>query len=725
MSDTASSSAGRSTHPWRFFRMGGFDQVKLETGADLAALDQLDQKLWVALSCPTKGLEYDAKTLELIDTDKDGRIRVPEILAAVKWATSNLKNPDELTTGSNSLPLGAINDSTEEGKQLLASARQILVNLGKPDAGSITLADTTDTTRIFAQTKFNGDGIVPPDSADDDRTKAVINDIITCMGGEIDRNGAPGISQAKVDQFFVDLQAYSDWWKQAEDAAAAVLPLGKATASALEALDAVRAKVDDYFARCRLAAFDSRAEASLNRSAEDFAALASKDLSASGAEVAAFPLARVEAGRPLPVKEGVNPAWAEALGRLQTEVITPLVGAGRSSLTAEEWGQLCATFGPYREWLAKKAGASVETFGLSRVREILASDAREKLTELISKDKALEPQAQAIAAVDRLGRYYRDLFLLLNNFVSFTDFYSRNRKAVFQAGRLYLDGRSCDLCVRVDDPAKHATLASLSKTYLAYCDCTRRGGTDKIAIAAAFTDGDSDNLMVGRNGVFYDRTGQDWDATITKIVEHPISIRQAILSPYKRLGRFVGEQIQKMAAAKEKAVLAKGETQIAATAAKAEAPKPAAAPPAPFDAAKFAGIFAAIGLALGAIGTAIASVITGFLRLTWWQMPLAVLGIMVVISGPSVVIAWLKLRQRNLGPILDANGWAVNARVRVNIPFGRSLTGMAKLPPGAKSSLQDPYRDKSTKGKLWFWGILVLTLALAIYYLLKTYFLAP
>ena len=728
MSDTTAPSKGKVNHPWKFFRVGGFDQVKLDTGADLVALEQLDQKLWVALSCPTKGLEFDSKTLELIDTDKDGRVRVPEIVAAVKWAAANLKNVDELTSGSESLPLQAINDSTEEGKQLLASAQHILINLGKPDSPSISIADTTDTTRIFAQTKFNGDGIVPPDSADDEGTKAVINDIISCVGSETDRIGAPGVSQAKVDQFFADLQAYSDWWKQAEDSAPTALPLGNATPSAAETLNAVRAKVDDYFTRCRLAEFDGRAVAVLNRSQEDLAALTSKDLSASGAEVAPFPLAKVEAGRPLPLKEGVNPAWAEALGKLEAEVITPLLGPGRTGLTADEWAALCAKFGPYREWLAKTAGPSVEKLGLSRVREILTGDAKATVTALIAKDKALEPQAQAIAAVDGLVRYYRDLYRLLNNFVSFTDFYSPDRKAVFQAGTLYLDGRSCELCVRVDDAAKHGALASLSKTYLAYCDCNRRGGTDKMTIAAAFTDGDSDNLMVGRNGVFYDRNGNDWDATITKIVEHPIGIRQAILLPYKRLGRFLGEQIQKMAVAKEKAAIGKAETQIVATAAKAEAGKPAAAaaPPSPFDAAKFAGIFAAIGLALGAIGTAIASLVTGFLRLAWWQMPLAILGIMAVISGPSVVIAWLKLRQRNLGPILDASGWAVNARVKVNIPFGRSLTGTAKLPPGASRTLQDPYQDKSARGKLWFWGILVLIVAAVVtYYVLKTYVLAP
>src|ERR1043165_4655379 len=85
-----------TSYRWRFFRAGGFDQVKLETGDDLAHLDQLDQKLWVALACPTTGIEFDPKTAALIDTDKDGRIRAPELLAAVKWAVTMLKDPDEL-----------------------------------------------------------------------------------------------------------------------------------------------------------------------------------------------------------------------------------------------------------------------------------------------------------------------------------------------------------------------------------------------------------------------------------------------------------------------------------------------------------------------------------------------------------------------------------------------------------------------------------------------------
>src|SRR5512137_2479322 len=116
----------KPNHTWSFFRAGGFDQVRLETGADLLALDQLDQKLWVALSCPTRGIEFDTRTLDLIDTDGDGHIRSPEIIAVAKWAGALLKNPDLLVQGGDTLPLDAIRDDSEDGRRILASARHIL-----------------------------------------------------------------------------------------------------------------------------------------------------------------------------------------------------------------------------------------------------------------------------------------------------------------------------------------------------------------------------------------------------------------------------------------------------------------------------------------------------------------------------------------------------------------------------------------------------------------------
>ncbi len=675
-----------TAHRWRFFRAGGFDQVRLTSGADLLALEHLDQKFWAALACPARGTEFDSKTLDLIDTDKDGRVRAPEVIAAVKWAAALLKDPGEILQGAASLPLTSINDSAPEGRQILSSARQILVNLGKRDATAISIEDVADTVRIFAATHFNGDGIIPPESAEDDATGAVIQEMVTCVGSATDRGGKAGVKQPHVDQFFAELQSFSEWWKRAEDDRA-ILPLGDRTTAAAAALRAVRAKVDDYFARCRLAAFDSRALPALNRLESEYLAVGAQELSFSVQEASAFPLARIEPGRALPLRTGLNPAWAGPLAELDRQVIQPLLGE-RDAVTETEWSALVATFVPFDKWEDGKTGAAVERLGLARVREILAGPTREGVTALIAKDQALEPEANAIAAVEKLGRFYRDLHTLLVNFVSFEDFYSRRRKAVFQAGTLYLDGRSCDLCVRVEDAGRHAALAGLARTFLAYCECVRTGG-EKMTIAAAFTGGDSDYLMVGRNGLFYDRKGRDWDATITKIIENPISIQQAFWAPYKKLVRLIEEQVAKRAASAQSVADAKL-TTVATAAVTADKTKP--------ELRKMdVGTVAALGVAFGALGTAFATLagyITGLLALPFWRICLALIGLLFLVSGPSMLIAWLKLRQRNLGPILDANGWAVNGRVIMNVPFGGSLTSVGKLPPGAQTVLDDPFGEK-------------------------------
>jgi hypothetical protein len=702
-------------HRWRFFRAGGFDQVRIETGADVANLANLDQKLWVALACPTRGIEFDAKTLELIDTDKDGRIRVPEILAAVKWTCAALKDPDVLARGSASLPLAAFNDQSPEGKRLLASARRILTNLGKGTTTEISLEEATDTGRIFAQTRFNGDGVVAADASDDAAVKAVIGDVIACVGSEADRSGKPGVSQAKVDQFFAECQAYSDWCRKGETEAATILPLGAGTGGAVAAYRAAKAKIEDYFARCRLAAFDQRALTALNRQEADYLAVAAKDMSITAGEVSGFPLARVEAGKALPLRSGVNPAWAAAVTQFADLVVVPLLGA-REVLTEADWATVGARLAPYDAWQSAKAGVAVEKLGLARVREVLAGTAKASLGDLIAEDRRYEPEATAIGEVEKLLRFSRDLCALLNNFVSFRDFYTRKGKAVFQCGTLYLDGRACDLCVRVDDAGKHAALAGLAKTYLAYCDCTRPGG-EKLTVAAAFTGGDSDQLMAGRNGIFYDRKGRDWDATITKIIDNPISIRQAFLSPYKKLLRMVEEQVAKRAAAAETAA---DQKLAAAAQAVAQADKAAAQPAGAAPAAAAAparrtdvGTVAALGVALGSIGTFLSLIFAKFVDLGWW-IPVAIIGIILVISGPSMLIAWMKLRQRNLGPILDANGWAVNARAKVNVPFGGALTAVAALPPGSERSLTDAFAEKRSP---WPAVVLVVIILAALGYI--------
>ena len=622
-------------YDWKFSTVGGVTRVNIESGEDLAHLDELDQKLWTVLSCPVKGLEFDERTLALMDSDNDGKIRVHEVVAASQWLKRVLVDMGYLIEGNDFIEFKAISDSSDEGKQVLEAARLILGQLGlKQD--EISLQNVQDYMAVYEE---------------------------KCKSEYTAAAGEP----------------YEPPYGDGSDAAEA-------------AVNAVRQKVADWYMRCKLVQFDEDATPVLDVQVDKIAAISGNDLGASAAEISTYPLARPRKDAMLPLTTGINPAWQGAMAAL-TAAVPELQGA--ESLSEDDWNAIVAKIDAYTAWKAA---------GETAMNEAIAAQVSE--------------HAAAIAPVERLLRYCRDYYKLIHNYVVFKDFYKRDEKslAVFQAGKLYIDQRCCDLCVRVSDMGKSTASAGKSGMYLIYCHCTSKGG-QQMDIVAALTDGEIGGLHEGKNAIFYDRQGQDWDAVVTKIVDNPISVRQAFWSPYRKFGNWVTEKITKNASEKESKqfdeMTSKADTastSLTAKPADGAAPADAGKKPVPFDIAKFAGIFAAIGLAVGAIGGALAA-LGGFVVAKWYNVILLVAAVIILISGPSMLLAWLKLRKRNLGPVLNANGWAINSNVKVNTTFGKTLTSMAKYP---KVVVADPLADKKMA---WWKKCLIWLVVLAVVFL--------
>ena len=379
--------------------------------------------------------------------------------------------------------------------------------------------------------------------------------------------------------------------------------------------------------------------------------------------------------------------------------------------------------------------AKLQTLGLATLPADAAAPGltEEQFTEMGKKiaeyeaGKAAADSANAAALAAAKAQYKplekllllcRDYVTLLHNFVSFQDFYAKRTKAllgrgaddespwaIFQAGTLIIDQRACNLCLKVTDMAKHNTQAIDSGMFLIYCNCKHHATGQTMQIVAAMTVGDIRNLKVGKNALFYDRQGRDWEAEVVKIIDNPISIGQAFWSPYRKLGDWVSGLITKSAAEKEKKSFADLTTKLQTPPAAGQAAQPAQ--PAPFDIAKFAGIFAAIGMAVGYIGSFFTSLALGLKGLGWWGW-LIIPGLLLVISGPSMILAWVKLRKRNLAPLLNANGWAINADAIVSVLFGNTLTEKADFP------VLKLKKKGLTKGGKWAIAVAAIILGIAI-----------
>ena len=677
---------------WTFTSVGGTVRVKITSGADIAHLGELDRKLWTVLSCPAKNLEFDQKTLELIDADHDGNIRVDEVIATAQWLTGVLKDPDLLLTRGTEIPFSAFNEENPEGAKLLASAKQILANL-KLEKDSIALEDTADLTKVFADTKFNGDGIITPASADDEKLAALVTTITEKIGKATDRSGADGVTADHIEAFYTALSDYAAW--QAAGTAE-VFPFGDKTADALAAVEALKEKVADFFMRCKLINFEPATAPAVDVSVDKIGAIEG-NLADAGSAIAEEPLAKPAADGLLPL-DAVNPAWKAAVEAMRGLVLD----AGKKTLTEAEWAEICGKFAPYVAWMGEKKGVEVEALGIEEVKALLKADQKDALLKLVEADKALEEEALSIEAVDKLLRLFHNFYDYLNNYVVFADFYDPDRKAIFQAGRLYIDQRSTDLCIRVDGP--NADISSLSGMYILYCACKSDKMGKTMNIAAVLTDGDVDDLRPGKNAVFYDRDGNDWSAVVTSIVENPLSLRQAFWAPYKKAGRWINEKVNKFAA--DKATKGEGTLSNITESAtnKPAAGADAAQKAAPFDVGKIAVITIAVSAVVG-VFTAIFAVLKG---LTWWQWLILIAALMLIISLPSVFIAWRKLRRRDLGPVLNANGWAINAASYVRGKFAKGLTEIAKFP---KLTAVDPAARRKAAWRKFFCWLLALLVA--------------
>ena len=416
-------------YKWEFVNIGGSFRVSISSGEDLAHLAELDPKMWTVLSCPTTGLEISDKSLKYMDCDGDGKIRVNDVVEVSQWITGILKDKDLLLKSSDNIDINSIDSSTEVGQKLYNSAKQILQNLGK-EGTVISLADTADITAIFAKTRFNGDGIITAATADDDALKATIAAIVATIGSATDRSGEQGVGADQVEAFYAALAEYSAWHN-----AMPQMPYADKTDAVIEAYNALDQKVRDFFMRSKLAAFSPNSTAALDIQTSSIEAISAENLAAKSADIAAYPLTHISGKAEIDINAPINPAWDKYFQTIKT------IAVEGNTITEEAWDAIAAKLAEYTAWKAAKAGASVESLGIDSIKSFIEQNNKPALLDLVAQDLAVKEESENIEMVDMFLHMLRDFYRLLRNFITFNDFYKKDKdiSAIFQSGTLIID----------------------------------------------------------------------------------------------------------------------------------------------------------------------------------------------------------------------------------------------------------------------------------------------
>ena len=354
-----------------------------------------------------------------------------------------------------------------------------------------------------------------------------------------------------------------------------------------------------------------------------------------------MPLVTEEPDKALPLRDHLNPKHLEAIIDFAEKCVKPVLGE-RDSISRLEWKKVKEAFAPYRAWVVAKPVASA-------------------------------PEKAGLEEEERLARYKLYLGEFLENYVTMDRLYDGKEWAMFQTGILRIDGKEMNLCFHVDSEAAHSALSGRSECCVIYLKLSRPEEGAARSVCAVVTAGTVGGLYVGRNGVFYDRDGKNWEATITKVVEAQVSLAEAFWAPWKKLGASISGAVKKFLGDKEAAADAKlsaGAQSV--TSGKKDAGASGA------GGAAIASSVAAIGIGIGMVGAAAASLMAAVKGMGPWQAVLAVVAIILVVSLPSVILTWFKLRRRDLGAILNAGGWAINRQMRFSMKRARGFTKCAK-----------------------------------------------
>jgi hypothetical protein len=680
MSKTATSSPKKP----QLRRYGGDWQPQLETFEDAVAALLLPDTAWAVLSCPVDGMDLDADFLGLIDRDGDGRVRADDVRLAVQWTADRFSDWSDVTAGAKRLRLDALSPfATAQAATGAALAQRLEL---APNAG-LSLADLHNTEALCQCGDRDGDGVVPLDCIGTDFQGRAAAILMVC-DAELDRHGKPGISCAVLDQFTNARDEWLAWrnvpgphrpWGDLSERAGELFEQCDPAVSAWFSLRALYQREPDVAAALLPAVVtiaNSRDPVEV-ASAMDHLPLAALDCSDDGQLV-------FDALRP----GTLTPALRELIAIAFPEV------RGIDEATWSEQVVLARRVGGWhREGRALIAG-SLEPAELERLDDACL----EELRALCVLDQQNQETLRHLLELEQLLVYQQYLFNFCRNFMALTNLIEPRSRALFERGTLVLGGREFSFAMRVRDPEAHKLLAAESGIFVLYVDVVMRpllGESEPILsglglsspghpsptgepiteqVAVPVTRGTSAGLYKGRRGIFIDRQGRNHEAQVIDLVKNPVSLQEALLAPFERIGNYISGKLEKWTAKLETNL----DKQVAEVS-KATPPPPAA------------GMNPILGgtVAFAAASSAFAFVTSQLSELGGPKILIALVVVAMLVAIPTIALAAVRLYRRNLAGLIAASGWALNDRMRLTVGLGRLFTRRPPLPDGVSIFSRD------------------------------------
>ena len=658
----------------KFDKYGKAYHLDLSQPGAIREVLELDDSLWAAVSAPTAAFNCDAAFLRYLDSDGNGRMRSDEIRAALEWTLETLADDSRIGSDDAGLALCAVSKTSPAGPGLLVTSAYVNEQAGRPDATDVRLCDVRAAMSELRGKPLNGDGVLVPAAAGGDgELHEWIDGAVAATGGTEDLSGVRGITSAQISEFDAAVKAYLEWKGKGSADNPETMPLGADTPAVYNLFVRHKDAIDRFFLLADFQRYDPAG-------AEKFL-LPDAAGETADAALASSPLARPLPDGSLPLTGPcVNPIMREVASALRDGLFGRALGIeAPESVGEDDWRKVKAVLSGHEKWLAAKAGQIVETLPPEKLPAWADGDFAVRAAKLQAEDETVAKRVAAISDLEKLLLFHRHLPRLLANYVSLGEFYRPGETSLFERGRLLLDGRWFNLAIEVPNEASHAAVAKNGGLFTMYCRVEPSPGAPGFTVVVPATAGTRGNIAVGKRGVFFDLAGQEYDAVVTSLIEAPISLREAILSPFQNIAKAVMDKIEGMSAAAQAKIESAG-IGLTDAAAEGKAPVP---PPQGGGAAGAVGMFAGVSVAVAALGSAFAFIAKSVSGMSWTARAVSLVALIAVVFGPIILAGVLKLMRQDMGPILEGCGWAVMKSMRLTKALRKQFTEAKAYPKNA------------------------------------------
>jgi len=672
-------------NPVKFKRIGRSYHLQIETAEDLLNVLDLDEALWVATNAPLSTIHHDPTFLAHIDADQTGRITCREIKQAVRWLLDVLRDHSGITKPSQALILSAVNTESDEGQIIHKAAKKILARKGKADTGVISLHEVRKIKSEIQAQPISEAGVVLPQAAENPEIQQFIRDITNTMGGILHPTGQAGIDAGKLELFLHESRQILDWLGQGKlpnkRAKTDIMPLGEKTLQTYEVLESMRSKLDQYFAQCEVLVLDEQFAKQMGWTETELANLDFDDPAVIENVLSKAPLAKARSDRELWFEDDINPHYVKSLEQFREKVLAVLQPDSTESLTALQWQEIKDVFAGHRKWLESKPDTKVSLLDEETLQTYQNESYADAVYQLIDESTRTAFDMDNIRLLEKVILYQAGIIDLVNNFVSFPHLYDPQNRAMFEMGSLVMDGRRFNFAVKVENRKEHVEVAKTSNMFVMYVEVVPRDQDTRYEVAIPVTSGGKGNLCLGKRGVFFDIDGREHDARIVHIIENPISYREALFSPFQRLVRILTGKIESITTEAEKKWDKRTSQTLTQIEQQAQSTQAAEAKQSRLLAG---GLLVGGGVALAALSSALAYIAKSLTGVPLWKILVGIGGSILAVMLPITIVAFLKLRKRDLSAILEGSGWGINARMRLTHKQGWFFTEKPKHPPGSK-----------------------------------------